>query len=40
MTQIARHVFAIALAVVITMATFHEITRVPLAPAPAATLVA
>ena len=40
MTQIAKHTFAVALAIVITLATFHEITRVPVQPAPATALVA
>ena len=40
MSQIAKQTFALVLALVITAATFHETTRVPVQPAPATALVA
>ena len=37
MSQIAKHMLAMVLALVITAATFHETVRVPAQPAPALT---
>lgn len=40
MTRIAKHTFALVIAVLLTAVTFHETTRVPVQPAPGAALVA
>jgi hypothetical protein len=40
MAQITKHAFALVVALVITGATFHETTRVPVQSAPSAALIA